>query len=119
MAIWIGTPCSNQRNCSSDSASSSGEGGRLASFYVARNSIRLLARGFPTALLRVCWPGVIVAQLRRAQAAARAWRGEAARATLRGQLAGLLNLPNALGSRGAIQSRRTIADSELLAMLEP
>lgn len=93
-------------------------GGKLASFYVARNSIRLLARGFPTVVLCACWRAIVMAQFRRAGAALRAWRGAAARATLRGQLFGLLDLPNALVSRRAIQARRTLPDHELLAMLE-
>jgi hypothetical protein len=91
----------------------------LASFFFARNSIRLLARGFPLAVLRACWPSIAAAQLRRAREAAGAWRGAAARATLRGQLAGLLNLPDALRTRRPIQARRTISDAELLAMLTP
>jgi GT2 family glycosyltransferase len=94
-------------------------GGELASFYVARNSIRLLARGFPTAVLEACWPLIVGAQLRRARDAARAWRGTAARATLRGQLAGLLNLPHALRTRRAIQARRRLSDADFAALLDP
>jgi GT2 family glycosyltransferase len=93
-------------------------GGNLASFYVARNSIRLLARGFPTLVLRACWRDILGAQARRAFEALRAWRGAAARATLRGLFFGLLDLPNALVSRRAIQASRTLADHELLAALE-
>jgi GT2 family glycosyltransferase len=98
---------------------SSTGGGALASFYVARNSIRLLARGFPTAVLRAIWPLVARAQLQRASRAARAWRGTAARATLRGQLAGLRNLPDAVHSRREIQARRTLSDTDFMALLEP
>jgi GT2 family glycosyltransferase len=94
-------------------------GGKLASFYVARNSIRLVARGFPTAVLRACLPPIVGAQLRRAGEAFRAWRGAAARATLRGQIAGLTNLPHALRSRGPIQAGRTVSEADLLQMLEP
>lgn len=92
-------------------------GGPLASYYVARNTIRLVARGFPAGVLRACWPLILAAQLQRARDAARAWRGAAARATLRGQVAGLLNLPDALRSRRTIQARRTLGDAELLALL--
>ena len=94
-------------------------GGALASFFVARNSIRLLARGFPSGVLHACWPAILRAQIRRAREAAAAWRGEAARATLRGQAAGLLNLSDALRSRRAIQGRRTISDREFLTLLSP
>jgi len=38
--------------------------------------------------------------------ALRAWRGAAARARLRGQLAGLLGLPKVLGWRRAVQASR-------------
>jgi GT2 family glycosyltransferase len=94
-------------------------GGPLASYYVARNSIRLLARCMPSSILRRCWPLMLQAQLRRASAAAAAWRGAAARATLRGQVAGLCNLSNALRSRGSIQARRTLSDRDLFDLLTP
>jgi GT2 family glycosyltransferase len=94
-------------------------GGQLASFYVARNSIRLLARGFPTGVLRACWAPMLSAQLQRSLAAVRRGRGAAARATLRGQVAGLLNLPNALRSRRAIQARRILSEADFLTMLDP
>jgi GT2 family glycosyltransferase len=92
-------------------------GGRLSSYFVARNSIRLIARCFPSWPLRACLPRIVAAQLWRSRSAAAAWRGEAARATLRGQLAGLANLPHALRSRRAIQARRTLSDQEFLDLL--
>lgn len=92
-------------------------GGPLASFHVARNSIRLIARGFPTSTLREHLGLVVAAQVRRAADAARAWRGAAARATLRGIAAGLAQLPVALRGRAAIQSRRIISDAEFEALL--
>jgi GT2 family glycosyltransferase len=94
-------------------------GGTLASFYVARNAFRLLARGFPTAALRACWPEIVRAQLARGREAAAAWRGAEARATLRGQLAGLLEIPKALRSRRSIQARRRISDRAFLDLLTP
>lgn len=94
-------------------------GGPLASYYVARNSIRLIARGFPSGALRATWAAILRAQRERARAAAAAWRGRAARATLRGQLAGLLDLPHALRSRRTIQARRVISDRDFLALLAP
>jgi GT2 family glycosyltransferase len=94
-------------------------GGALASYYVARNTVRLIARCFPASVLRICLPMMLAAQLDRARAAARAWRGAAARATLRGQAAGLLELPTALRSRRAIQARRTIPDATFLSLLTP
>jgi GT2 family glycosyltransferase len=92
-------------------------GGPLASFHVARNSIRLIARGFPTSTLRHNLRLILAAQASRALDAIRAWRGEAARATLRGMAAGLLGLPRALNARKAIQARRLITDAEFAALL--
>jgi GT2 family glycosyltransferase len=92
-------------------------GGSLASFHVARNSIRLIARGFPTPVLRDRLRSILVAQAQRGMAAVRAWRGEAARATLRGMLAGLVCLPPALRGRAAIQSRRLISNEQFMALL--
>lgn len=94
-------------------------GGPLASYHVARNSIRLVARGFPSAVLRQCLGLMLRAQARRAQDAARAWRGEAARATLRGMAAGVLGMPAMLRGRAAIQRRRIISDEAFVALLTP
>jgi GT2 family glycosyltransferase len=94
-------------------------GGTLASFYVARNTFRLLVRGFPASVLRACWREIMRAQVARARDAAAAWRGAEARATLRGQLAGFLELPKALRSRRIIQARRRISDSDFLGLLAP
>jgi len=46
------------------------------------------------------------AQVRVARDALRAWRGEAARARLRGQLAGLAGLPRVMRWRGPVQASR-------------
>ena len=94
-------------------------GGPLASYYVARNTLLLVARGFPGGALRACWPEILRGQLRRAAAASRAWRGVEARATLRGMAAGLGALPSARAARRLIQARRCIGDADFLALLEP
>jgi GT2 family glycosyltransferase len=93
-------------------------GGVTASFYVARNSIRLIARGFPTSVIRRSLRRMAAAQLARASDAAKAWRGKAARATLQGLLAGLRDLPDALRGRDAIQRGRTISDEAFSALLD-
>lgn len=74
-------------------------GGVLASYYTGRNTLWVIARNWPGALLRRHWRAIVAAQLRIAWEAMRAWRGEAARARLRGQLAGLLGLPRAWRQR--------------------
>jgi len=67
-------------------------GGALASFYVGRNTLWTLARNYPPPLLRRAWPAILAAQARVAWQALRAIRGEAARARLRGQWAGLVSM---------------------------
>lgn len=74
-------------------------GGVLASYYTGRNTLWVIARNWPGLLLRRHWQAIVRAQLRIAWDALRAWRGEAARARLRGQLAGLLGLPRAWRQR--------------------
>jgi GT2 family glycosyltransferase len=94
-------------------------GGRLASYLVARNTLRLVARGFPDQILRRCWPAVLGGQLRVVRSALQAWRGAEARATLRGVLAGLRDLPAALRSRPPIQARRLLSDAAFFELLTP
>ncbi len=74
-------------------------GGVLASYYTGRNTLWVIAHNWPGALLRRHWRAIVSAQVRIARDALRAWRGEAARARLRGQLAGLMGLPRALRQR--------------------
>ncbi len=88
-------------------------GGALASYLVARNRWWLLARCYPGRLLLRHAGRVLAAQLKVAGAAARSWRGAAARATLRGQVVGALTWPRMLPARRAIQSRRTVDDATL------
>ncbi|MDX9829318.1 MAG: glycosyltransferase family 2 protein [Anaerolineae bacterium] len=64
-------------------------GGPIASYYTGRNTLWVIAKNYPVPLLRRHWRRVAAAQARVARDALGAWRGEAARARLRGQLAGL------------------------------
>lgn len=90
-------------------------GGKLESFYNGRNLIRLLAKDLPAGLWRCMLPAIAEFQAQRARAALRAWRGAAARATLRGQLVGLAELPMHLADRPVIQNRRRVSDQALYA----
>jgi GT2 family glycosyltransferase len=94
-------------------------GGRLASFYNGRNLIRLLAKDLPVGLVPRMLPAILRYQARRAREALVAWRGEAARATLRGQMCGLAGLPRHLADRPPVQSRRRVSDDALYALLGP
>jgi hypothetical protein len=71
----------------------------LASYYTGRNTLWVIARNWPGPLVRRHWRAIVAAQGRIAWDAIRAWRGAAARARLRGQLAGLAGLPRAWRQR--------------------
>jgi len=65
-------------------------GGSLASYYVGRNTLWVIARNYPGSLLWRNLGRIARAQARIAWQAMRSWRGAAARARLRGQLVGLV-----------------------------
>jgi GT2 family glycosyltransferase len=89
-------------------------GGALASYYTGRNTLWVLAKDYPGALWRRHWRAVVAAQLRITRDALYAWRGEAARARLRGQLAGLVGLPRwLLGKRRTVQATRCVSIEEI------
>lgn len=92
-------------------------GGRIASYYCGRNFIYVIAKDYPTSLFKKYWRRIVAAQLRIAWEALRAWRGEAARARLRGQLAGLWGLPKMLRKRRRVQATRRVSDEYLRAIL--
>jgi GT2 family glycosyltransferase len=94
-------------------------GGVTASYYDGRNLIFILVKNYPGALWRKYGWQVLKAQFRLAWEALRAWRGEAARARLRGMWAGLWNLPRMLGKRRAVQAGRTVPIDYVEAVLTP
>jgi GT2 family glycosyltransferase len=93
-------------------------GGTLASYYVGRNTIWMIAKNMPRTLLWRNMPRILAAQISTAVDALRNWRGEAARARLRGQLAGVLGLPTVLRKRAVIQPRRIVDDFELARKMQ-
>lgn len=88
-------------------------GHTLASYYVGRNTIWTIAKNMPRGLLVRNLPRIVAAQVRIAVNALRHIRGAAARARLRGQLAGLAGLPRQLRKRQVIQPRRITEDDVL------
>jgi GT2 family glycosyltransferase len=94
-------------------------GGATASYYDGRNLIFVLVKDYPAALWRKYGWLVVKSQFKLAAEALRAWRGTAARARLRGMLAGLWQLPRAWHKRRAIQASRTIDIDDLEAILWP
>ncbi len=87
-------------------------GGAYGSFYVGRNSILVLAKDYPAALWKKYWRKILRAQLQITWDALKSWRGVAARARLRGQVAGMLGLPRWLKRRGEVIRRASNAEIE-------
>lgn len=94
-------------------------GSVTGSYYDGRNFLYVIWKDYPSSLLRRDWLRILGAQLRIFWQALRAWRGAAARARLRGQLAGLLGLPRMLRRRRQVQTRREASDEALMAVLSP
>ncbi len=97
----------------------SGGSGATSSYYDGRNFLYLIWKNYPSGLLRRNWKTIIRAQLSISHDALRAWRGEAARARLRGQAAGLLLGYRMLPERRRIMSARRLDDASLTARLMP
>jgi GT2 family glycosyltransferase len=92
-------------------------GGKFASYYVGRNFIAVLAKNYPTDLWKRYWRKILAAQFAITRDALRHWRGEAARARLRGQLAGVRALPRYLRKRQAVQALKRVSDAEIENLL--
>jgi GT2 family glycosyltransferase len=94
-------------------------GGPIASYYTGRNTLWAIVKNYPGSLLRKHWRRVLGAQWSVTRDALGAWRGEAARARLRGQLAGLLALPRMLRRRHSTlrESSRRVPDEYIEVLL--
>ncbi len=97
----------------------SGGSGVIGSYHDGRNFLYIIWKNYPTSLLRKHWRKIVAAQLTISKEALRAWRGEAARARLRGQLAGLWGYFKLRHKRHAIQAARRIDDETLTTRLTP
>jgi len=91
-------------------------GGTLASFYTGRNTLWVITKDMPGPLIRRHLGAIVRGQWRVTRDALRALRGEAARARLRGQLAGLFGMPAVLSWRRKVQATR-VAPIEALDRL--
>ncbi len=94
-------------------------GGVTASFYDGRNAIYLLVKDYPGPLWRKYWPRIVRQQGHIAGDALRAWRGEAARARLRGMANGLIRIPWLLSKRRETQKTRRVSIEYLESILSP
>jgi GT2 family glycosyltransferase len=90
-------------------------GGAYGSFYVGRNFIFVLAKNYPASLWKKYGRRVLRAQLHISWDAIKSIRGAAARARLRGQIAGLLGLHHWLKRRE--QVIRRVDDAEIETVL--
>lgn len=91
----------------------SGGSGVTGSYHDGRNFLYVIWKNYPTTLLRRHAGAILRAQLRISAEALRAWRGPAARARLRGQLAGIVGFLKMLPARKRIQAGRRIDDATL------
>jgi GT2 family glycosyltransferase len=92
-------------------------GGILNSYYDGRNFIWLLAKDVPGEVLRQNFGAIVGEQLGITWSALKAWRGEAARNRLKGQLAGVFGLPKMLRARQEVQASRSINSASLNTLL--
>lgn len=90
-----------------------------SSYWCGRNFLLVLARDVPGPILRRHWRTIAAAHGAIALDALRQWRGEAARARLRGIAAGLVRLPDALRRRAAVQATRRVPIAEIEQLLSP
>lgn len=93
--------------------------GAASSYYDGRNFLYIIWKNYPSSLLRRHWLAILSAQLKISRDALLSWRGAAARARLRGQLAGVWGFFKMHQKRKAIQTNRRVDDTTLEAILTP
>jgi GT2 family glycosyltransferase len=114
-ARWAGYPIAYAPRAVVYHHVSASGGGAYGSFYVGRNFILVLAKNYPASLWKKYRLRILRAQLHISLDALQSIRGAAARARLRGQVAGLLGLPHWLRRRG--QVIRRVNEAEIEAVL--
>ncbi len=93
-------------------------GGIINSYYDGRNFIWLLTKDVPGEVLRANFGAIVGEQIKIFGSALKAWRGEAARNRMKGQLAGVLGLPKMLRARRKVQASRVIDAARVEALLD-
>lgn len=94
-------------------------GGALASYYCGRNFIAVAVKDLPGLFWRRYWMRIVGQQLAISLQALRSVRGEAARARLRGQFAGLAMIPAMLRKRHTVQSHVTADLTQVEKLMGP
>jgi GT2 family glycosyltransferase len=92
-------------------------GGALASYYVGRNFIYLIAKDLPGAVIWRNLPRIVAAQVRFVLEALRHVREPAAQARLRGIIVGLASWPRVLRSRRRVLASMRLTPQEFEAVL--
>jgi GT2 family glycosyltransferase len=92
-------------------------GGVTASYFVGRNVLWVIAQDVPASLLARYWPRMLGRQATIVVDALRNWRGAAARARLRGVLAGFRTMGQRAAIRRTIQRQRLVSIADLDALL--
>jgi GT2 family glycosyltransferase len=92
-------------------------GGVTSSYFDGRNMLYILLKDYPAALWRKHWRRILARQFHLAWDALRAWRGAAARARLRGMMAGVIHLPKMLRKRRQVQATRRVSLDYLESIL--
>ena len=92
-------------------------GGVVSSYYVGRNTLWVIARNVPGALIKRHWRAMLRAQWHIAREALCAWRGRAARARLRGQMAGMLSWLRWMPYRRQLLKESVVSDVYLESLL--
>ncbi len=92
-------------------------GGVTASYHDGRNGIWLVAKNMPAGLIRKYARPILARQLALMWESAKAWRGQEARARLRGMAAGVLTIGGALAKRKRIQAARRVPDQYIDSIL--
>jgi GT2 family glycosyltransferase len=93
-------------------------GGSLASYYVARNTLNVILKDLPGAILWRNLPAIVADQSRDVWRTLPHLREPAARAHLRGMLAALLSAPRMLVKRRTIQRTRRAPIAGIARLLE-
>jgi GT2 family glycosyltransferase len=94
-------------------------GGALASYFCGRNFIAVAVKDIPGPFWRRYWRRILTSQLRITYEALRSFRGEAARARLRGQLAGIALIPAMLHKRRIVQGQITVDLAQVEKLMGP
>jgi len=94
-------------------------GGVTASYYAGRNTLLLLAKVIPSELWRKHGGKIFRAQWHDFWEAVRAWRGQAARARLKGMAAGVWGALRGWRKRRTIQAARVVSLDYLESILSP